>query len=63
MSNTICIRTNKSSTYRPFRWENELLYAYIGKQWVRVEKTGKVNQYKDAIFTVIMPIELFIPKG
>jgi hypothetical protein len=55
MSNTICVKLpNGKSDYYPFRWNGEILEAFIQKVWVTVSKTLKVNQHGDYIFITFL---------
>jgi len=52
MSNTICVKINNRTDYLVFKFdENKKLVVFYKNNWIEVEKTGKLNQYKDRIFT------------
>jgi len=50
MSNTIAVKTGRKISYFSFRWDGDVLLAFVSNEWRAVWRTNKRNKYGDIVF-------------
>jgi hypothetical protein len=50
MSNVIFVKVNNKVSPFPFKWDSDILMAFIKNEWRAVWKTSKKTRYGDRIF-------------